>query len=92
MKFVAAQVGAAGLAIRWLRGRIATTARWWSVVAAVNRHALGVYLWHQPVLIGLTVTALGWPVGPPSPGCTPRRSIPGGWSTGPSICRFSPSH
>ncbi|MDG4771604.1 acyltransferase [Solwaraspora sp. WMMD792] len=58
LALVAAQVGAAGLAIRWWRGRIDTTARWWSVVAAVNRHALGVYLWHQPVLVGLTVAAL----------------------------------
>ncbi|WFE20755.1 acyltransferase family protein [Solwaraspora sp. WMMD937] len=58
LALVAAQVGAAGLAVRWLRGRIDTTARWWSVVAAVNRHALGVYLWHQPVLVGLTVAAL----------------------------------
>jgi len=58
LALVAAQIGAAGLAIRWWRGRIDTTARWWSVVAAVNRHALGVYLWHQPVLVGLTVAAL----------------------------------
>jgi len=58
LALVAAQVGAAGLAIWWWRGRIDTTARWWSLVAALNRHALGVYLWHQPVLVGLTVAAL----------------------------------
>lgn len=58
LALVTAQIGAAALAIRWLRGRIDTTARWWAPIAGINRHALGIYLWHQPVLIGLTFVAL----------------------------------
>lgn len=58
LALVTAQVGAAALALRWLRGRIDPAARWWRLTAGVNRHALSIYLWHQPVLIGLTFVAL----------------------------------
>ncbi|MFY1699540.1 acyltransferase family protein [Solwaraspora sp. WMMA2101] len=58
LALVCAQLGAAALALRCLRGRIDTTARWWTPVAAVNRHAMGIYLWHQPVLLATTFIAL----------------------------------
>ncbi|MEV4756277.1 acyltransferase family protein [Micromonospora sp. NPDC049559] len=51
-----AQVGAA-LLLRPALSRLLDRPRWWRPVAALNRHAVRVYLCHQPVLVG--VTALG---------------------------------
>jgi peptidoglycan/LPS O-acetylase OafA/YrhL len=51
-----AQAGAAVLALPWLRRR---TSR---LVAAVNRRATAIYLWHQPALVAVTV-AVAWLTG-----------------------------
>ncbi|MGS2615439.1 acyltransferase family protein [Micromonospora sp. LZ34] len=52
----AAQVGA-GLLARPVLERLTTRPRAGRAVGLVNRHAVRVYLWHQPVLVGVTVLA-----------------------------------
>ncbi|HEY6594943.1 MAG TPA: acyltransferase, partial [Asanoa sp.] len=57
-----AQVGAALLALPWLRRHAGRA------VAALNRHATTVYLWHQPTLVATAVAAAWLSGGRPVPG------------------------
>ncbi|MGI5214795.1 acyltransferase family protein [Plantactinospora sp. CA-290183] len=51
-----AQVGAA-LLVRPALARLLARPRWWRPVRRLNSAAIGVYLWHQSVLVGVTTLA-----------------------------------